>query len=415
MISCVAVSDKRRGVRLREPVREQVVIRYELPEATLPSTHPARVLWRVLETLDLSEFERDVKSVHGKAGRPTHSPRMLLCLWLYAISRGVGSAREIARRAREDRAFEWIAGGVAISHDVLRDFRIEHGRALERLMSNVLGALLQQDLVTLERVAIDGTRVRASAAAPSFRREASLLDCREQARLHLKAVLAAAHETTRARAAAAAAAKSFESRVEDAIAAAAELRELGREEPRASTTDADARIMKMPDGGFRPGYNVQFAVAGSELGGPRTIVGVRVSQKGNDYDGLAAVADDVHERTGQYPAAILADGGFASHEGIEALAERGIRPLVVVPEHEKKPKHRKPSPQVAAWRADMETADARQQLRSRASLVELTNAQTKTRLGLGQLLLRGVGKVTCVVLLTAIASNLLQHGARLLG
>jgi transposase len=404
----------RRKARLKEPVREQVVIRYELPEATLPTTHPARVLWRVLETFDLSEFERGVRSVDGKAGRPTHSPRMLLCLWLYAISRGVGSARELARRVLEDRSFEWIAGGVTVSHDVLRDFRIQHGEALEHLMSSVLGALLQQDLVTLERVAVDGTRVRASASAPSFRRAESLQACREQARLHVKAVLATAHETTRARSAAEAAARSFESRVEGAIAAVAELRELGREEPRASTTDPDARIMKMPDGGFRPAYNVQFAVAGSELGGPRTIVGVRVSQKGNDYDGLDAVADDVHKRTGKYPSAVLADGGFASHAGIEALTERGIRPLVVVPEHEKKPKRRKPSAEVAAWRLDMESSDAKQALRSRASLVELTNAQTKGRLGLGHLLLRGVGKVTCVVLLTAIASNLLQHAARLL-
>src|SRR5580704_9568588 len=188
----------RRKARLKEPVREQVAIRYELPDATLPSSHPARVLWRVLETLDVSEFERGVKGVEGKAGRPTHSPRMLLCLWLYGISRGVGSAREIARRVRDDRGFGWIAGDVSVSHDVLRDFRIEQGEALNQLMTDILGALLQRGLVSLERVAIDGTRVRASASAPSFRREASLLECREQARLHVKAVLASAHESARA-------------------------------------------------------------------------------------------------------------------------------------------------------------------------------------------------------------------------
>jgi IS5 family transposase len=140
-----------------------------------------------------------------------------------------------------------------------------------------------------------------------------------------------------------------------------------------------------------------------------------VTQEGNDYSGLEAVTDDVQERTGQYPEAVLADGGFASHEGIEALSERGVRPVVVVPEGEKKPRVCVPSAPVAAWRADMKSADAQAQVRMRASLVELTNAQTKGRLGLGHLLVRGLGKVTCVVLLTAIAANLLQHGAALLG
>lgn len=400
--------------RLKEPVREQVVLRYELPEEGLAASHPARVLWRVLETLDLSGFERGVRSVEGKAGRPTHSPRMLLCLWLYGISRGVGSARELARRVRDERAFGWIAGDVSVSHDVLRDFRIEHGEALQALMTNVLGVLLQKELVTLERIAVDGTRVRASASAPSFRGESSLEGCREQARLHVKAVLASSHDGARERAAAEAAARSFESRVEAAIATVAELREGGKEGARASTTDADARVMKMPDGGFRPAYNVQFAVAGSEYGGARTIVGVRVSQKGNDYDGLVALTEQVRERTGEYPRAVLADGGFASHEGIEALSARGVRPLVVVPENERKPRVRVASEAVWAWRADMETDDARQQLRARASLVELTNAHAKGRLGLAMLLVRGVSKVTSVVLMTALASNLLQHAAKLL-
>lgn len=390
------------------------MLRYELPDDGLPADHPARVLWHVLGTLNLSAFERDVRSVEGRAGRRTHSPRLLLCLWLYAISRGIGSAREIARRVKDDRAFAWIAGDVPISHDVMTDFRVEHREALDELMSSVLGALLQKELVTLERIAVDGTRVRASASAPSFRREASLLECREQAQLHVKAVFAAEHDGARARAAAIAAAQSLEARVEAAIAAVAELRAAGKDEPRASTTDDAARVMKMPDGGFRPAYNVQVAVAGSEVGGPRTIVAVRVSQNGTDYDGLEALTDQVHERTRSYPGAVLADGGFASHAGIEALAARGVRPLVVVPDHEKKPRVRLPSEPVAAWRADMQTTDAKTQLRARASLVELVNARLKGRLGLGSFLVRGLNAVTCVALLASLASNLLQHASALL-
>ena len=140
-ITASVTKASRSRARLREPVREQAVLRYELPESSLAPSHPARVLWRVLETLELREFERDVRGVAGRAGRRTHSPRLLLCLWLYGISRGIGSAREIARRVVDERAFQWIAGDMAVSHDVLRDFRIEHQEALDGLMTNVLGTL----------------------------------------------------------------------------------------------------------------------------------------------------------------------------------------------------------------------------------------------------------------------------------
>lgn len=404
----------RKHARLKEPVREQVEMRFDLPDDALEPSHPARLLWRVLETLDLGEFERGVKSVVGRAGRPTHSPRMLLCLWLYGISRGIGSAREIARRVRDERAFAWIAGGVSVSHDVLSDFRVEHGEALERLLTDVVGVLLQKGLLSLERVAVDGTRVRASASAPSFRRDTSLQACREQALLHLRAVMAAAHPSARAHKAAVAKALDLQARVEEAITTVGELRSQGREEPRASTTDPDARVMKMPDGGFRPAYNVQMAVAGSEMGGARTIVGVRVTREGNDYSGLTALVDQVEQRTGAYPDAVLADGGFASHDGIDGLAERGVRPVVAVPSSEQRARVRKPSTAVAAWRSDMASEEAQEIARARSGLVELTNAHLKSRFGLGQVLVRSLGKVTSVVLIAALASNLLQHAAQLL-
>lgn len=184
---------------------------------------------------------------------------MMLTLWLYAISVGVGSAREIARRTRSDEAFRWIVGDKEVGHAALSAFRVGHWMALEKLMTDVLGVLLHGGLVFLDRVAQDGTRVRASASAPSFRREATLLECREQAALHVKAVLADPDpEATEAeKLARVAAALDYQRRVEAAIVPVQALRDDGGQEPRASTTDADARVMKMPDGGFRPAYNIQ--------------------------------------------------------------------------------------------------------------------------------------------------------------
>ena len=206
------------GVRMSEPMRRQGVIRFEMPEDTLPSDHRARLVWRVLETLELSGFSSKAKSVEGLS---LLSTRMLLTLWVYGISVGMGSARELARRTTTDDAFRWIVGDQEVSHQTLSGFRVGHGAALDKLLTDILGGLLHKGLLSLERVAQDGTRVRASCSAPSFRRASSLQDCRAQAALHLHAVLAEAESdaslSAAQKAARLAGALSYQARVEQAI------------------------------------------------------------------------------------------------------------------------------------------------------------------------------------------------------
>jgi transposase len=176
--------------RVAEPVRNQGVFRFELPEDALPPTHPARVLWNVTGTLDLDPFLVGVKAVEGTVGRKTLSPRMKLTLGLYAVSPGVGSAREIGRLVKTDTAYRWIVGNLEVKHDTLSNFRRGQGAALDKLMTDILASLLHKGVLSLDLVAQDGRRVRAHATAPSFRSYGSLLACRQQAALHLKAVLA---------------------------------------------------------------------------------------------------------------------------------------------------------------------------------------------------------------------------------
>ncbi len=411
--------------RTVEPNRSQGVIRFEMPELILPPTHRARVIDQVVGTLDLTGFTVDSTSVEGHAGRSTLSPRMMLTLWLYAISDGIGSAREIARRIGSEDAFRWIAGEIAVSHHSLSAFRVGHGARFDQLLTDVLASLLHKGLLSLELVAQDGTRVRASASAPSFRRHESLLACREQAALHLKAVLADAdnpEHTEAQHAARKAAALAFQKRVEDAIATVVVLQQerderappSRRQKPaRASTTDAEARVMKMPDGGFRPGYNIQFAVAGSAMGGPRTIVGVQVTNVGSDMGSITPMLDQIAARTARLPEKLLADGNHAKHQCIDNAAAKGVELLVAVPDNAGDAS-RQASQAVLDWRARMETDEAKRVYRARASLVELANAHVKAQLGLEQVLVRGVAKVTCVALLTSLAFNILHNAAQLL-
>ena len=408
--------------RIAEPQRAQGVMRFEVPDDMVPPSHPARTLWNVLGTLDLAAFGEACESVEGKAGRSLKSPRMLLTLWLYAIVKAVGSAREIARLVKTDLAYRWIVGDLEVGHHKLSEFRVDHGEALNTLMTDVLASLMAKGLLSLDLVADDGTRTRAAATAPSFRTYGSLLECRQQAALHLKAVLASADDPTYTQAQHArreACARDFQERVAAAIATVVELQQQrkpsDKKPARASTTDAEARVMKMGDGGFRPAFNVQYAVAGSEMGGPRTIVGVQVTNVGSDMSSLMPMAEQIKTRTGVLPKVVLADGGHAKYEDIIAMKKAGIDILVPVADNAKTLEQLRSDedtpPEILAWRERMETPEAKEMYRARAGLCELSNAHQKTHHGITQFLVKGIDKVTCVVLMNVIASNLMQHAA----
>lgn len=395
-----------------------------MPAREIGPEHPVRLVAAAVERLDVSGFLKNAKALEGVAGRPVTSPLLLLSVWLYGVQQGVGEATELARRCVSDAAFRWLCGGIEPSHDVLSDFRVSHLDVLQEVFTKVVGTLLHHGLVTLEYVAQDGTRVRAHASAPSFRSEQGLEDCREQAALHLKAVLASADEYSPGhQAIREAKAREYQKRVEAAMATltAERAKKTSAKEKaavRASTTDPEARVMKMPDGGFRPGLNVQFAVAGDPTGGPRTIVGLNVTPVGSDMSSIKPMVEQVETRSGGViPDKLLADANHATLADIKYLAGRGIDPLVAVPEYMYKRStgsHVDTSPEVQAWRERMLTDEALREYRARGPLVELVNGQVKGKYDLTQFLVRGVKKTTCVVLLTALAHNLAAHGQRLI-
>ena len=133
--------------RTTEPQRNQGRILFEMPDHAIPPEHPARVLWSVLSRMDLSAFLADALAFEGGSGRSTMSPRMLLTLWTYAISRGVGSAREIERLIGTDVAYQWIVGGCRPGRATIASFRVEHLSALDGLFTDVLAALMQQGVL----------------------------------------------------------------------------------------------------------------------------------------------------------------------------------------------------------------------------------------------------------------------------
>ena len=414
------VKKLKRPVRIKEPERRQVELQTQAVDDLIGPDHPARLIDRVLGTLDLSDFVAAAKSVQFGSGRPVMSPRMMLTLWLYAIGQGVGSAREIERLTRNDNAFRWIVGDLRPSHDVIANFRVDHQASFDKLLTEVLAVLDHKGLLPLETMAQDGTRVRASAGSASFRREDALKECRQQAALHLKAVLADADNaeiSAAAQAAREAKARDYQRRVEEAIETLNALppkKDGG--EPRVSTTDKDARVMKMASGGFRPAYNIQLGVVGKKTGGPRAIVGVRVTNLGSDMGSLVPMDDDVVRRLGRSPDVILADANHFKMDDVLELDRRGRLLVVPAPRHRPgKVRPQKLSERQVKWRAWMKSAGAKALYRQRAPLVEHANAMFKGHFGVDRLWVRGLAKVTSVALLTSITFTITQNLAHLVG
>lgn len=377
-------------------------------EALLPPGHAARLVWRFVEGLDLTAFYAQIKAREGGPGRTPIDPKILVALWLYATIDGVGSAREVDRLCDAHDAYRWLRGGVSVNHHTLSDFRVAHQAALDDLLTQSIAALLDRQVVTLHRLAQDGTKVRANAGVRSFRRAERLRDCLTMARQQVARAQLQADGVIPAREAAAAqrAADDRLARVEEALAQlpaveAVKRRGKSKAVAKVSTTDPDARIMKMSDGGFRPAYNVQFT---TDVEG-QAIVGVAVTNVGTDHAALAPMLAQVRRRTGRAPDAVLVDGGYVNTPNIDATAAEGITFYAPVPNGPHGPAT---GPAVQAWRARMASDEAKTIYKTRAATAERINADARTYRALTRIPVRGLTKIHSWVLWIALAHNVMR-------
>lgn len=389
-------------------------------DAQLAEDHAARAIWAVIERLDLSMLYGQIEARDEVAGAPAIDPKILLALWVYATSEGEGSAREIWRLTEVHAAYRWICGGVEVGYHTLSDFRSQQGEALDEMITQVLALLMKQDLVDLSRIAQDGSRVRASAGAASFRREPTLRALMQEARAHLEAVTREAADPAISVRRAAARKRGAQQRIERLEAALQQVPEVTATKKRSgakdatvrvSTTDADARVMKMGDGGFRPAFNVQLGTTTDEA---RVIVGVDVINRGSDAGQSTPMIEQIEQRTGVRPAELLIDGGYAQPNAINQAVEKQVTPYAPVPKP-RKGDTRDPhvprdgdSEAVAAWRQRMGTDEAKQIYKQRAATAETVNADAKQHRGLDALNVRGLDKVLGSACLFALTYDILR-------
>jgi transposase len=469
--------------RFKSINRNQLMIRPVDIEELVEEDHSVRAIWAMVCGLDWSRFEDAVKVVEGGQGRSNTDLRLLAALWIYAYSQGVNSARELSRMCSHEPGCQWLTAMEEVNYHTLSDFRTKDKEGQDDLFKQVLGRLSAEGLTDLKRVMQDGTKIRAQASGKSFRREDTLREHLKLAQEQIEAMGSPDSEELNQRVIKAKqrAAREKKQRLEQALE---ELKnfEQDREESekarRVSESDPEARVMKQPDGGFAPSYNVQVCTEASN----KIIVAVETTQAGTDYDELVHGIDAVHSNTGQIPEQMVVDGGYIKNANIEEAAERGVDLIGPVAEsnpaaslkkrgvspdfypdkfrydestntftcpaektltfqrtsrHDRRIEHqyrakaadcescpfrqqccpkapsrmvlrREDSEAVKAFRAKMQTEQAKQIYRTRAEVAETPNAWIKAKFGLRQFQLRGLRKIGIEAVWACLTYNIRQ-------
>jgi len=315
-----------RAPRLKEPNRKQLIIDNIDLDQLIPAGHLARGIWAVVQCLPTEGFLKENKSVEGHAGRPRMSPKMLLAIWVYGYSQGIGQARELAEEMKYEPALRWLAGNIMVNFRTLSEFRVAHGEALKETFAELLGLFAEQGLVDLTELTLDGTKIKANASSDTRRREKTLQEHiakAAEAVKNLEQAEAATEISNRQRAARKRAAEELHERLQLGVRELEEIRKgktaKEQEEARVSLTDPEARLMKDGQGAFGLNYNVQVLTETKN----KVVVDVAITQEGNDQRQLAPAMERLSENE-QLPKTIIIDGGYRTAAAIEAADENGV-------------------------------------------------------------------------------------------
>jgi transposase len=407
--------------RLEPGHRNQIEMRLASLDELLPPDHRARVVWEMVEMMDLTQFYARIGSVEGEAGRPAIDPQMLIGVWLYATLEGVGSARAVARLCEEHLAYRWLMGGIAVNYHTLADFRVGYEAELDDLLTKGVTALLEAGLVSLDQVAQDGLRVRAAAGGHSFRQRETLQAHLNQAEAYVQQLKQETSQDTestspRQQAARQRAAKERVDRLKKALQEIDTIekqrrhshKKKGTQKPaQCSETDPEARYLELPAGELRPAYNAQLSIDTAS----RIIVGTDLInlQDGGQMDPMVEQLAQKYDRT---PREYLVDGSFASFDDLQAAHDKHVTVYAPLPKPRTEgadPAQVRPTdtPGVQAWRERMGMPEAKEIYKQRAATIEWANALARLH-GFVQVRVRGLQKVHAVLLWMALAHNVMQ-------
>jgi transposase len=401
----------------------------------LPDDHLAYFVSDVVDQLNLSAIESVYEE--EERGQPPYHPRMMTKILLYGYCVGVFSSRRIQKRLLEDVAFRVLAAGNQPDFRTISDFRKLHLKSLEELFQQMLRLTLETGMMKLGRVALDGSKVKASASkhkAMSYgRMKETEKRLREEVRKLLNQAEAADQEEDsrygrdrrgdelpeelQRRETRIARIREAKQALEERAREQAKNKGKDPEEARPTEkaqynfTDPESRMLKGPDG-FLQGYNTQIAVEPVF----QLIVGQRVTQAANDKQQMVPLVEAIEKQSGQKPEGVVADSGYCSDENLKYLAKKKLEGFVST-EKQKHGQRNQPCPRgplpreasrVERMERKLETKVGAAVYATRKFIVEPVFGQIKQARGFRQFLLRGIEKVRGEWALICMTHNILK-------
>ena len=377
---------------------------YLLPPSVkdeLGKDHLCFFIHRAVEHLDLKSFEQ----AYGEEGGALYHPALLLKVWLYGYALGMTSARRLEQRIREDLGLRYLAGGAKPDNWALSAFRRRHGRGVNDVFTQVLEMARAMKLGRLGQVAIDSTRIQASASRDRLETEQRLRN--ERAKLRRKVrqwQKQCDQEDPNEGAGSQVQLERMQEQLQQIPQRLEKLRKSGL--AKLSRSDEEARFLRERKG-FALGYTAEVAVNEDHL-----IVAQRITQNVSDNHSLVPMVEEVERQNGSAVEKVVADSGFFSVENLEVLEARGVD--VYVPDSNlarelntgQRCRALRLQPAQRRMRQKLRTAAGRAMYQRRKGLVEPVLGTLKEQRGLRRFRLRGLKKVGIEFTLAAISYNL---------
>lgn len=381
---------------------------YLLPPSVqdeLSGDHLCFFLRRVVERLDLGGFER----AYAAEGGALYAPSLMLSVWLYAYATGITSARQLERRLVEDLPLRYLAGGARVDNWALSAFRRRHARALNDCFTQVLEMARTLGMGKLGKVAIDSTRIKASACRDRLDTEHQLRDLRSELRRQVRRWQQMLDRDDADSGGLEVAIEHLESKLAELPQRLERLKKSGLK--KLSRSDPDARFLRTRSG-FDLAYTGEIAVSDDHL-----IVAQRVTQNAADNASLLPMVEQTVERCGRPPDQVLADSGFFSIENLERMEAQNLD--AYVPDSNlarslnlgvrcrgkaRAPAHRR-------MRRKLRSEDGGMVYGRRKAIVEPVFGVLKQQRGLRQFRTRGIANVGNEFTLATLAYNLTRMHA----
>lgn len=381
---------------------------YLLPPSVqdeLSCDHLCFFLRRVVERLDLSGFER----AYAVEGGALYAPELMLSVWLYAYATGITSARQLERRLVEDLPLRYLAGGARVDNWTLSAFRRRHARALNDCFTQVLEMARTLGMGKLGKVAIDSTRIKASACRDKLDTEQQLRDLRADLRRQVRRWQQMLDREDADSGGLEVAIEHLESKLAELPQRLEKLHKSGLK--KLSRSDPDARFLRTRSG-FDLGYTGEIAVSDDHL-----IVAQRVTQNAADNASLLPMVEQTVERCGSPPGQVLADSGFFSIQNLKRMEAQNLDAYVPDSNLARSlnlgvrcrgkacaPAHRR-------MRRKLRSEEGRLIYGRRKAIVEPVFGVLKQQRGLRQFRTRGIANVGSEFTLATLAYNLTRMHA----